>query len=177
MSAPPETTVTVRDGPRVLGLDVLAPGGAVLHMSMGMVLGQWVVLDVQHPSFPAPLVAPARVGWSRSAPDGSALVAFELHGTWERLAIVRRSLLGILASRALDGERLAGWVLRDPDGTWACHSVYTVKVAVLSPQPGGAVIVRQRDDGSTREAPSLVILPALQAHYGPIGEMLRGMFG
>lgn len=153
---PAETAIVVRDGPRVVGLDTLAPGGAVLHMSMGMVVGQWVVLDVQHPTFPAPLVAPARVGWSRAAQDGSALVAFELHGTWERLAIVRRSLLGILASRALSGERLVGWVLRDPDGTWACHSVHTVKVAVLSPQTGGRVIVRRRDDGSTWEAPSLL---------------------
>lgn len=150
-----EVQVTIRDGPRVQGVDLLAPGGAVLRLGMALASGQWVVLDIQHPSFPAPLVAPARLVWSRTGPDGVVVAGFELHGTWERLATVRRSLLGILGSRALVDGRLVGWVLRDPaDGTWACHSVHTVKIAVVSDEEG-QLVVRSRDDGSVTPASSL----------------------
>lgn len=138
--------VVLRDGPRVLGVEVIAPGGVVVRVANPLAAGQWIQVELRHGSFPAPLVVSGRVGWCRAAPTGAISAALELHGTWEGLSGVRRALLSVLASRVLDGERLVGWVLLDPEtGSWAVHSIHSIKLAVLARDEAGRLVLRQRD--------------------------------
>lgn len=139
----------LRDGPRVLAVELIAPGGVVLRIASALAAGQWSSLELRHPSFPAPLAVSARVAWCRAAPDGSISAGLELHGTWEGLSRVRRALLSVVASRVLDGDRFLGWVLRDPEtGSWTVHSVHSVKLAVLS-RDGERLVLKQRDGAAS----------------------------
>lgn len=140
-------TLLLRDGPPILSLERLTVGNAVLRLNEALTNGRWVVADLQHPAFGAGLSTAARVTWSQQIAPGLPLwlAGIEFTGSWESLGALRRSLLGVLASQALAPEGPIGFVTREPDGTWTCHTSQTIKVAMIAPD-GAGFAVRRRDD-------------------------------
>lgn len=139
-------TLSLQSGPAVLAVERLTVDGAVLRLSEAVAAGRWVAAELRHPSIGQPLTVAAKVTWSQPIAPGLALslTAVDFVGTWEALGSVRRAILGAQGSRAYAGDAMAGHVVVEPGGTWACHGPETVKVAVVA-RDEGRFSVRRRD--------------------------------
>lgn len=183
--------LVLRDGPPILALERLTVGGAVLRVDEALASGRWVVADLQHPSFGAPLSTTARVTWSQPVVPGLplSLAGLEFTGTWEALGAVRRAILGVVASHALAADGPVGFVTVEPDGSWTCHTAQTIKVAMIVME-GAGFVVRRRDDrdpagvalaaASFAEALARAFdrpdAPRLEPPIGPIGAPKSGAY-
>ncbi|MCO5169926.1 MAG: hypothetical protein M9894_26610 [Planctomycetes bacterium] len=135
--------LTLQKGPPVLAVERLTVSGAVLRLAEGVPAGRWVVADLQ---VGQGVSTPAKVAWSQQVAPGLplTLAGLEFVGTWEALGTLRRAILGVVGSRALDGDAHVGFVVAEPGGTYTCYSAESVTLAVISPD-GARFSVRRRD--------------------------------
>lgn len=130
----------------MISVERLAVGGAVLRLADALAQGRWVHVDLAHPTFAAPISTVARVAWCQTIVPGMplSLVALEFVAPWDALEALRRAILGVQASVARAGDEEVGFVLREPDGSFTCHSAHTSKLAVVVVD-GGQAWVRRRE--------------------------------
>lgn len=127
----------------MLGVERLTVSGAVLRLAEALPAGRWVVADLQVGSG---LSTPAKVAWSQPVAPGLplTLAGLEFVGTWEALGALRRAILEVVGSRALDGDAAVGFVVAEPGGGWTCYGAESMTLAVVTPD-GARFGVRRRD--------------------------------